>query len=360
LGGTRGDRVLRIVAAEADVVRRIFRDYTAGHSQRAIARALTAEGVPTARGGGWYQGTVGKILRDPFYAGLVRDGDTLVPGQHEAIIELELYRDAERIASQGRRTLHVGGRPPTRPFLFTNGYLRCGRCGGAMIPRTGSQKRGPDGTPWGGRYERYICHTRTRDVSACAQLPVARAAVDEAALSVLERRGVSVEQTRAQLLASIAAERARVEARLTDATRQERRAAESLARVRRDYMSGGLPLEDWSTMRPELEEELAGARAARTQVQRRLAELTDEQVDDALASTLGEIREAIAAQLQDRGSIDEVRMLLRRMFACFVLHADGDELALVPELRPDALDELLGRAKRSTLRLTTQHVGLTT
>jgi site-specific DNA recombinase len=360
LGGTRGDRALRIVPAEADVVRRIFRDYAAGHSQRAIARTLTAEGVATARGGGWYQGTVAKILCDHFYAGLVRDGDRLVPGQHDAIIELELYRDAERIRSQGRRTLHVGGRPPTRPFLFTNGYLRCGRCGGAMIPRTGTQKRGPDGTPWGDRYERYICHTRTRDVTACEQLPVSRAAIEEAALSVLERRGVSVAQTRAQLLASIAAERARVEARLTDATRQERKAAEALARVRRDYMSGGLPLEDWTTMRPELEEELAGARAAREQVQHRLAELAEEHVDDALAAAVGEIREAIAAQLQDRGSIDEVRMLLRRIFASFVLRATRDELALVPELRDDALDELLDVTKRSTMRLTTAHVGLTT
>ena len=71
--------------------------------------------------------------------------------------------------------MHVGGRPTKRPYVFTNGFLRCGRCGGAMIPRTGTQKHGPDGTPWGGQYERYLCHTRVRDVSACDQPPVPRA-----------------------------------------------------------------------------------------------------------------------------------------------------------------------------------------
>jgi site-specific DNA recombinase len=354
------DAPLRVVPAEAEVVRRIFRDYVAGHSQRAIARTLTAEKIQTARGGGWYQGTIAKLLADPFYAGLVRDGDTLVPGQHEAIIELELYQSAERIRNAGQRSLHIGGRPPSRPYLFTNGYLRCGRCGGAMIPRTGTQKRGPDGTPWGQRYERYICHTRTRDVNACEQPPVSRAAVDAAALRTLARRGVSVEQTRAQLLTAIAAERGHVEARLADAMRQERRAADSLTRVRRDYMSGGLPLADWNTMRPELEEELEGARAARAQVERRFAALSDDQVDDALAATVNQLTAAIAAQLHDAGNVDHVRMLLRRMFAHFTLRAADDELVLVPELRPDALEQLLSAEHRAALQLKTAYDALTT
>jgi hypothetical protein len=99
-------------------------------------------------------------------------------------------------------------------------------------------------------------------------------------------------------------------------------------------MSGGLPFDDWNTMRPELEEELDSACAAREQVERRLAELADDHVDDALAATMIELNAAIAAQLQASGSIDDVRMLLRRLSARFVLHANDDELVLVPELRP--------------------------
>lgn len=43
----------RIDPAEADVVRRIFRDYAAGQSPRAIARVLNSEGVPGPHGRQW-------------------------------------------------------------------------------------------------------------------------------------------------------------------------------------------------------------------------------------------------------------------------------------------------------------------
>jgi site-specific DNA recombinase len=42
--GARGER--EIVEAEAEVVRRIFRDYAAGKSPEAIAKDLNREGVP--------------------------------------------------------------------------------------------------------------------------------------------------------------------------------------------------------------------------------------------------------------------------------------------------------------------------
>jgi len=41
---------------EAAIVRRIFVAYTAGQSPRSIAKALNAEGVPSARGGEWTPG----------------------------------------------------------------------------------------------------------------------------------------------------------------------------------------------------------------------------------------------------------------------------------------------------------------
>ena len=42
-----------IVDAEADVVRRIFAEYVAGKSPRAIAGGLNAKGVPPPRGSFW-------------------------------------------------------------------------------------------------------------------------------------------------------------------------------------------------------------------------------------------------------------------------------------------------------------------
>ena len=51
-----GDR--RIDAAEADIVRRIFREYAAGRSPRAIALDLNQHGVAGPRGRGWGASTI--------------------------------------------------------------------------------------------------------------------------------------------------------------------------------------------------------------------------------------------------------------------------------------------------------------
>jgi DNA invertase Pin-like site-specific DNA recombinase len=52
----RGER--EIVEAEAEVVRRIFRDTIAGLTAREIAAALNREGVPAPRGGSWNASTI--------------------------------------------------------------------------------------------------------------------------------------------------------------------------------------------------------------------------------------------------------------------------------------------------------------
>lgn len=70
----RGDR--EIDPREAAVVERIFRDFAAGHSPNAIAKALNAEGVPGPSGGAWqdttlrgHAGRATGILRNRLYIG---------------------------------------------------------------------------------------------------------------------------------------------------------------------------------------------------------------------------------------------------------------------------------------------------
>ncbi len=80
-----------IDVVKARVVRRIFKDYAAGKSPRAIAAALNAEGVPSPKGGGWNDSTIrgnakkrDGMLRNEAYVGVIvygrnnfnRDPDT--------------------------------------------------------------------------------------------------------------------------------------------------------------------------------------------------------------------------------------------------------------------------------------------
>lgn len=75
-GGPEGAGERRINAGEAAVVRRIFRDFAAGVSPRAIAKALNTEGVPGPDGRPWGDTTIrGQvergigILNNALYAG---------------------------------------------------------------------------------------------------------------------------------------------------------------------------------------------------------------------------------------------------------------------------------------------------
>ena len=61
---------LIVVQEEADIVRRIFREFLAGKSTRKIALDLTRDGIPTASGRGrWHDSTIRSMLRNEKYMG---------------------------------------------------------------------------------------------------------------------------------------------------------------------------------------------------------------------------------------------------------------------------------------------------
>lgn len=80
-----------VVDDQAETVRRIFTRYAEGQTMMAIAAALNAEGVPTRRGGRWYQSTIGAILGNVFYTGQIEYQDCLTQGTHPPIISMAAY-----------------------------------------------------------------------------------------------------------------------------------------------------------------------------------------------------------------------------------------------------------------------------
>jgi site-specific DNA recombinase len=135
--GPKAAQYLVIHEAEAVIVRRIYAEYVAGRSQKAIARDLTREGVPALRGGDWHQGTISRYLASELYHGRVRQNGETFEGEHEAIVPLSLWEEARALREASARTPGQGrGRSPKAAHLFVKGMLRCGRCGGSMVPRT--------------------------------------------------------------------------------------------------------------------------------------------------------------------------------------------------------------------------------
>ncbi|MCY2989831.1 MAG: recombinase family protein [Planctomycetota bacterium] len=68
--GTKHNKVLVLADPEhVATVRRMFELYASGESCEAIARALTAENIPSVKGGTWSGDVVGSMLNNPVYVG---------------------------------------------------------------------------------------------------------------------------------------------------------------------------------------------------------------------------------------------------------------------------------------------------
>jgi len=158
---------------QADIVRRIFRECRAGHSQATIARGLNADGVDVPRAKtrhrkvGWIASTVREMLHNEAYVGRwsfkrkqwrkdpetgrrryrKRDASEVLRHErpHLRIIDAELW-DAVQARLAAVRAKYKGsngstnapGRRTAYPF---SGLLRCGACGAPMVIAGGSPTR---------------------------------------------------------------------------------------------------------------------------------------------------------------------------------------------------------------------------
>jgi DNA invertase Pin-like site-specific DNA recombinase len=308
--------VLGIDPAPAQVVRRVFAEYLAGHTQLQIARTLSADGVHTGRGGRWHQGTVANILRNPIYAGMLRDDDGYCEGIHEPIVDREIWERAQALRKARART-HKRGRPSAGVHLFRKGMLRCGECGGSMVPRTSRNRNGSF-------HESYRCYERWRDPSACSIHPVARVAIDTAVYTYFEQVGLDLEATREQLAEASSRKLREARVLLTAAEGESQAAEARLARVRADYTTGELTAAEWRDFRDELEPEATAAEAEADRLRAQSAQIEDsdptEDVEAEVLAKLAQIRAAIAGEVSDRDGVDAVRAALLRLFDGFVLH----------------------------------------
>jgi site-specific DNA recombinase len=190
-GGERIRGHLEVDEDEAEVVRRIFRDYAGGLSPKAIAHALNAEGVPGPRGGLWQPSTINGnpkrgngVLHNELYRGVrvwgrqtfVKDRATGArrgraaqdsPKRLEAP-ELRILTEEQWSAVQSRyaavqQASEDLGRKvaQARPKRLLSGLVRCGACGGPMT------LSGPD--------RRFMCATRReKGPTACDNRRTAR------------------------------------------------------------------------------------------------------------------------------------------------------------------------------------------
>ena len=205
----------------ARVVLQIFQWYAGGMGQGDIAQKLNTQGVPnptaykTAQGvnyhrpgqagdGLWSAGSIGRLLKNPVYAGTMVQGRQevisykvhetravpegewfVVENTHPPLVSPEVFQQVQTRLCQPVR------RPPgeASPHLFA-GFLRCAACGKAMSRKTAKG------------FVYYTCSTHRRKSKTACTPHTIRA--DRLCLAVAKRLDVSTEDvTRPLLFAKI-------------------------------------------------------------------------------------------------------------------------------------------------------------
>jgi len=211
-------RVHKINPEEADIVRRIYKEYTQGVSLNKIVRTLNQDKIPTKKGfvGGWNISSVSTILKNARYIGqwtwkknkCVRDPLT---GKRKKVMRPEnewlrsdredlIIIDKELWAKAQKRWLSLKGTWPvckrTRdkstkqksyvhasPIHLLSGLLKCHTCGGAIILISGKG---------GGYYGCFNARRKTCDNS----LLVPRKRIEKIIIGDLKEKILTLENLR--------------------------------------------------------------------------------------------------------------------------------------------------------------------
>lgn len=176
-----------IIPEEAELVRRIYREFLDGMGRNRIAARLNEEGIqPTRYGEEWHPQTIAKILRNYAYTGnllLQRFfcesyiTKKMVPnvgqkamyhavGTHEAIIPLAEWKAAQEEII--RRAERHCSKPPAQPSFFYTGRIQCAKCGKTFRRKTTAAR-----VVW-------ICGTfNTKGKKYCASKQIPEVTLDE-------------------------------------------------------------------------------------------------------------------------------------------------------------------------------------
>jgi site-specific DNA recombinase len=183
-----------------------FEAYATGDwTIRRLLDELTARGlttVPGKRGPGkpLEVSHLHRLLRHPYYIGVVRYRDVLYPGKHEALTTPEIWHEVQKLLSAKN---YAGEKQRKYPH-YLKGSIYCGQCGSRLIVCHASGR--------GGTYPYFICIGRQQKRTSCTQ------------------RAIRIEQAEA----AVAAHYATVQLSEAEVERLEVFLGEELAKLRAD------------------------------------------------------------------------------------------------------------------------------
>lgn len=135
------DGVLTVDPYEARIIRRVFQEFAEGRSVYSITADLKNEGVSSSYGL-FSRSTVQYMLKNITYLGKIKHNDQIFEGQHEPIIEQEIFDRCQARFEKAR--LADAGYNFTHKTELISGLCYCGTCGQKMRVNSGAKRK--DGT----------------------------------------------------------------------------------------------------------------------------------------------------------------------------------------------------------------------
>ena len=183
LGYDVRDRALQINEAEATTVRTIFNQFLRLGNVTILRVWLRENDICTKSGGHFFRGPLYEMLHNPLYIGLTRHKTNTYPGQHQAILDREVWDKVQALLVANRQ----GGKRKaraTKASLFT----------GLLFDAEGTRYTPTHATKNGRRYRYYTSQAiikKTEKVETPTRIPAPdlESAVIERLLKLLREPG---------------------------------------------------------------------------------------------------------------------------------------------------------------------------
>lgn len=147
-------------------------------SIRTIAKELSKKGLKSPSGSEWRVQSILNVLRNPFYYGHMRWNGKLYPGNHEALLDKELWDKANKVVSSNLPGHRFIAKPKNYIYLL-EGLLKCGSCGSQIITKYCKGQSGK-------QFFYYLC-TRQSHGLGCDSKQIPAPAFDDALTAYFQK-----------------------------------------------------------------------------------------------------------------------------------------------------------------------------
>jgi len=152
-------------------------------TEELTARGLTSVPGPTTPPQPLAMSNVQRLLRNPYYMGIIRFKGTLYEGRHEALVTPEIWRRVQELL--GARNI-AGEKQRAHPH-YLKGSVYCGSCGSRLVVSHAKNRHGTI-------YPYFICVGRQQKRTTCLQQAVRIDQVEEIVTTAYAKIRLSAEQ----------------------------------------------------------------------------------------------------------------------------------------------------------------------